>query len=177
LGKKNMQCANMVVLIVTVRKGLKKEAMPQSIRFSPTLQLSANAIASVCRPTRSAAMINAYDVENIPIDDLYASTPLYGRYKAKEGDWSIGNLSPAEIYSLCSSDNEMIPDFNGRRIYAIGGVIVKGRHQLDSGIQISHRFGDANEVASIALVKDRFPWIPVPTIYFQGEVCKRRKLH
>ena len=49
------------------------------------------------------------------------------------------------------------------------GLVVKGRHVTESGLQ-SHAFGDANEAAAIALVYTNLPWIPVPRIYFQGKV-------
>src|SRR5215471_1593474 len=115
-------------------------------------------------------MNDPYTVENIPADDPYRSTLLYGRYKAKDGDFTAMTLSPGQIYALCDSDTEMIPDFpDGRHIYAVGGLIVKGRHEIDSAIQ-SHAFGDANEAAAAALVVKHFPWIPLPTIYFQGKV-------
>jgi len=111
-----------------------------------------------------------YATEDILVNDLYADVPLYGQYKAKDGDSLFGNLRPEELYRLCTPANELIPGFSeGRRIYAIGGVIVKGRHH-ESGICVSHEFGDLNEVAAIDLVKEPFPWIPVPTIYFQGKV-------
>ena len=116
-------------------------------------------------------MANPYATENIPVSDLFADVPLYGRYKAKEGDSLFKELSPPELYELCTPNNEMILDFqDGRHIYAIGGVIVKGRH-LQSGVHVSHKFGDLNEVAGIELVKEQFPWIPVPMIYFQGKVA------
>jgi len=115
-------------------------------------------------------MSYTYDPESVPSDDLYASTPLYGRYKAKDGDSLIQHLTPLEIYTKCTLENEMVPEFiEGRHIYAIGGVIVKGRHELNSAVQ-SHAFGDANEVDAIALVREHFPWIPVPEVYFQGRV-------
>jgi hypothetical protein len=115
-------------------------------------------------------MSDPYATENIPPGDLYADVPLYGRYKAKDGDTSFKDSNPEELYKLCNCNSEMIPEFSeGRRVYAIGGLIVKGRH-LESGVRISHEFGDLNEVAAIKLVQEQFPSIPVPTIYFQGKV-------
>jgi hypothetical protein len=85
------------------------------------------------------------------------------------------DLGPEELYGLCTPNNEMIPGFQeGHRIYAIGGVIVKGRH-LQSGVCVRHKFGDLNEVAAIKPFKEQFPWIPVPTIYFQGRVQSLRR--
>jgi len=64
----------------------------------------------------------------------------------------------------------MIPNYpEGRTIYAIGRVIVKGAHNTGGRVQ-SHEFGDANEYAAIALVAKSFPSIPLPKIYFQGKV-------
>ena len=115
-------------------------------------------------------MTHPYEVHNIPAGDMYADTPLYGRYKATEGDVATAGLAPAEILALCGPDTDMIPDFpDGRHIYAIGDVIVKGRHDMNS-ITRSHAYGDANEAAAIDLVAKHFPWIPVPKILFQGKV-------
>jgi hypothetical protein len=115
-------------------------------------------------------MNDPYEVKSIPADDPYRSTPLYGRYKAEKGDFTSTTLSPVQIYALCRPDTEMIPDFpNGRHIYAVGRLIIKGHHEIDSVIQ-PHAFGDANEAAAITLVTKHFPWIPLPTIHFQGKV-------
>jgi hypothetical protein len=102
---------------------------------------------------------------------MYLDTPLYGRYKSTDIDIDSAKLSSSETLELCGPDTEMIPDFpDGRRIYAIGNAgIVKGRHEVNSVVQ-SHAFGDANEVAALRLVADRFPWIPVPKVLFQGVV-------
>ena len=86
------------------------------------------------------------------------------------GDTKRNRATLAEIYSLCGPENEMIPDLpDGRHIYVVGGVIIKGHHEVHSEIQ-EHTFGDANEAAAIALVNEHFPWIPLPSIYFHGKV-------
>ena len=64
----------------------------------------------------------------------------------------------------------------GRTIYAIGRVIVKAVDKKGR----SHELGDAKDAAAIALVAKHFPWIPVPTIIFQGKVlhpCVVRAKH
>jgi len=116
--------------------------------------------------------INPYETEIIPPSDLYSSTPLYGRYTPLPGDLNPVSLAPEALYSLVvRPENSLIPDpeYPGRNIYALRHVIVKGEH-VENGQVISHKMGDMNDVAAIKLVRDQIPWIPVPKIYFQGEV-------
>jgi hypothetical protein len=116
--------------------------------------------------------MSRYETEQIPPSDLYSSTPLYGRYTPRPGDLTPDSLPPAALYTLVvRPENSLIPDpeYTGRKIYALGHVIVKGQH-VEKGQVISHKMGDMNDVAAIKLVRDRFPTIRVPEIYFQGEV-------
>ena len=117
--------------------------------------------------TNPNLMIDPYNAQVIPERDLYTDSCLYGRYKAAPGDFDPADKTPQEILNMCHPDNEMMSTFTeGRTIYAIGRVIVKAADVKGR----SHELGDANDAAAITLVTKHFPWIPVPTIFFQGKV-------
>ena len=83
-------------------------------------------------------MIDPYEAQVIPERDLYADSPLYGRYRATPADFDPADKTPQEILDMCRPDNEMMPTFTeGRTIYAVGRVMsrqpIKRANRMNSG--------------------------------------------
>ena len=115
-------------------------------------------------------MVNPYDATTIPEGDIYADIPLYGRFQVDEHTFKFNSMeqSPGDILAMCNPQTMLMPDRpDGRIIYAVGDVIVKWR---DKNGKQSYENADANETAALRLVCESFPWLPCPTIHFQGKV-------
>lgn len=110
---------------------------------------------SLCTsPLSSFSTMNPYETEpeHIPINDLYADIPLYGRYRSKPGDFSVqlehvGCLSSTSLHywesviSLCDETTRIYPaDEGGRDVFALGNIIVKSSHLHDEREMVDYSF-------------------------------------
>ncbi|PLN83310.1 hypothetical protein BDW42DRAFT_67440 [Aspergillus taichungensis] len=77
------------------------------------------------------------DPQQIPVSDLYADVPLYGRYTPHPNDFRVNpqyvNSQSAEaerywhsVLALCNDSVRIYPaDEGGRDVFALGSIIVK----------------------------------------------------
>ncbi|OBT74384.1 hypothetical protein VF21_06822 [Pseudogymnoascus sp. 05NY08] len=134
----------------------------------------------------------ASNPDDIPVTDLYADVPLYGRYFPRQDDFQVDLQhvnSPstaslqywASVVELCNESFRIYPaDEGGRDVFALGSVIVKSSHLHDAGNgqikEIDFSYADANEVQAIAIVKSILKGVRVPDIFFSGKVNGRQVL-
>lgn len=128
----------------------------------------------------------ASNPDDIPVTDLYADVPLYGRYFPRQDDFQvdlqhINSLSSVSlqywesVVELCNESLRIYPaDEGGRDVFALGSVIVKSSHLHDTGNgqikEIDFSYADANEVQAIAIAKSILKEVRVSEIFFAGKV-------
>lgn len=128
-------------------------------------------------------VMNPYEADpaKVPVTDLYADVPLYGRYLPQPDDFvpdpqQIGSPGCWEaILAKCDASNRLYEGMNGGRdVFALGSVVVKASHLNHKPPQRGYSQIDANEVAAIDLVRDVLATegISVPTLHFAGKVRK-----
>ncbi|OBT40812.1 hypothetical protein VE00_08623 [Pseudogymnoascus sp. WSF 3629] len=128
----------------------------------------------------------ASNPDDIPVTDLYADVPLYGRYFPRQDDFQVdlqhaNSLSSVSlqywesVVELCNESVRIYPaDEGGRDVFALGSVIVKSSHlhDTDNGQinEIDFSYADANEVQAIAIAKSVLKDVRVPEVFFAGKV-------
>lgn len=121
------------------------------------------------------------DPSKIPVNDLYADLPFYGRYFPQDGDFhpDLEQIDSVDYWSSvlekCDASNCLYESIDGGRdVFALGSVIIKASHLRTDAPRRNYTIADANEVAAIKLVKDvlRKADVLVPNIYFAGKVGK-----
>ena len=119
------------------------------------------------------------DVRKVPESDVYADLPLYGRYSPHPTDFTPDpNRSQDDVeywksvIGKCSEKNRVLSIPGRRETFAIGSVIVQSSHlQYPRHYPtVNYRMRDQNEVAALSIMRENFPKIPVPHVYYQGEV-------
>ena len=126
------------------------------------------------------------DPDKIPENDRYSDVPFYGRYFPHPDDFKPDpehiNSTTTEslkywedVLKKCDATVRIYDNQNGGRdVFALGSVIIKSSHlkSVPEGRRAfrDYSFADANEVKAIARVKEAFPDIGVPEIYFANKV-------
>ncbi|KAJ5661434.1 uncharacterized protein N7477_009050 [Penicillium maclennaniae] len=139
-------------------------------------------------------MMNPYeaDPEKIPVTDMYADVPFYGRYYPKANDFRVDFQHVysqttesvkywASVVEFCTEEIRIYPaEEGGRDVFALGSVIVKSSHlHARDGAQcteIDFSYADSNEIRAIALAKTVLKDVKVPEIYFAGKINGRQVL-
>ncbi|KAI0873272.1 hypothetical protein GGS24DRAFT_464348 [Hypoxylon argillaceum] len=124
--------------------------------------------------------------DKIPTTDLYADTPLYGRYFPRPDDFQVnsehvGSHSQdalqywSSVIGLCTESIRIYPaDEGGRDVFALGSVIIKSSHLHETKdgqiAEIDYSYADANEIEATAIARNVLNHIRLPKIYFSGKI-------
>ena len=120
------------------------------------------------------------DISKVPSTDQFVDLPLYGRYKATPEEFKVNEERGQEdieywesVLAKCSEDNKILNVPGKQDIFAVGNVIVRSSHIQDPKYHPidDRRVRDLNEIDALEIVKQHFPKIPIPKVYFHGTVC------
>lgn len=133
------------------------------------------------------------DPDSIPVADMYADVPFYGRYFPRSDDFridpqhinsqSVDSLKYwASVLDLCDESVRIYPaDEDGRDVFTLGSIIVKSSHlhETKNGqpTEIDYSYADANELQAVDIAKGVLKDVRVPDIYFAGKVSALELRH